>query len=75
MSDKDFNKREVFSKCFPTASLVICLYHTLRSFQTEIACEKMGVTSADGLRCHEIFSKSRMLEVYQYTFKLSHLKD
>ena len=73
MLDKDFNEREVFSKCFPTASLVICLYHALRSFETEITCKKMMVTLAEGLRCLEIFSKSRML--YQYTFKLTHLKD
>ena len=29
MSDKDFNEREAFSNCFPIASLVICLYHTI----------------------------------------------
>ena len=33
MSDKDFVEREAFSKCFANASLLICLYHTLRSFR------------------------------------------
>ena len=42
MSDKDFNEREAFTKLFIDASLVICLYHTLRSFRREITTEKNG---------------------------------
>ena len=57
ISDKDFNEREASSKCFPMASLVICPYHTLRSFQREITCEKMEITSVKGLRCFEIIQQ------------------
>ena len=57
MSDKDFVEREAFSNCFPDASLLICLYHTFRSFRREITCEKMGITSAERMRCLEIIQK------------------
>ena len=33
LSDKDFVEREAFNDCFTNASLLICLYHTLRSFR------------------------------------------
>ena len=54
MSDKDFVEKEAFSKCFVNASLLICLYYTLRSFRGEVTCEKMGITSAERLLCLEI---------------------
>ena len=57
MSDKDFTERNVFTSCFPQAKLNICLYHTLRSLQREITCTKMGITSAERIRCLEILSK------------------
>ena len=69
MSDKDFNEREAFSKCFPMASLVICLYHAPRSFQREITCEKMGITSAKRSRCVEVIqqiSYARSENEYQF---------
>ena len=47
MSDKDFVEREAFSKCFADLSVLIWLYHTLRSFRREVTCEKMGITSAE----------------------------
>ena len=27
--DKDFNERHILKECFPTASILICLFHTL----------------------------------------------
>ena len=57
MADKDFTERDAFKNCFPKASLNICLYHTLRSFRREITCEKLGITSAERIRCLEIISK------------------
>lgn len=57
MSDKDFSEREAFTKCFPGASLNICLYHTLRSFRREITCEKMGISSDERYRCLEILTE------------------
>ena len=56
-SDKDFTERDAFKNCFPEASLNICLYHTLRSFRREITCDKLGITSAERLRCLELVSK------------------
>jgi len=56
MSDKDFTERDAFVKCFPDATLNICLYHTLRSFSREVTCEKMGITNAERLRILEILS-------------------
>ena len=57
MSDKDFTERDTFNNCFPNASLNICLFHTLRSFRREVTCEKLGITSAERLRCLELLSR------------------
>ena len=68
MSDKDFTEREAFTSCFPSASLNICLYHTLCSFRREITCEKMGISSAERLRCLEVLTQiaySRSSKQYQ----------
>lgn len=43
ISDKDFTERSVFEKEFPDASLIICLFHTLRSMRREVTCEKLGL--------------------------------
>ena len=45
MSDKDINEREVIKEVFPDASVLICLFHTLRTFRREVTCERMGITS------------------------------
>ena len=54
MSDKDFTERDAFSCCFPNASLIICLYHTVRSFRRKIVCDKLGISSAERLHVLEI---------------------
>ena len=54
MAHKDFTERQAFSKCFPSASLLICLYHTLRTFRREITVEKTGITSSERERALEI---------------------
>ena len=43
MTDKDFVERAVFCKEFPAASLLICLFHTLRSMKREVTTEKLGL--------------------------------
>ena len=58
MSDNDFVEREAVRDCFTIASLLICLYHTLRTFRREVTCEKMGITSAQRLHTLEILQKS-----------------
>ena len=54
VSDKDFNERDTFSNCSPSAKLLICLYHTLRSLIREVTCKKMGIISAEWSHCIEI---------------------
>ncbi len=45
MADKDMTERNVFASTFPEAKLLICLYHTLRSFRREVVMDKMGISS------------------------------
>ena len=56
MSDKKRERDEidVFSNCFPSAKLLICLYHTSTSLRREVTCEKMGITSAERSHCLDI---------------------
>lgn len=57
ISDKDFNERQAFTKCFPHAKLSLCLFHTLRTFKREVTIDKMGITSGERLRCLEILTQ------------------
>ncbi len=43
MADKDINEREVMKKLLPNASVLICLFHTLRTFRRELTCEHIWV--------------------------------
>ena len=45
MADKDIGERDVIKQCLPNASVLICLFHTLRSFKREISGEKLGISS------------------------------
>ena len=36
MADKDMNERSIITEKLPSASLLICLFHTLRTFRREI---------------------------------------
>lgn len=56
MADKDMTERTVFAAGFPQAELLICLYHTFRTFRREIVTDKMGITSGQ---------RSSSLEVLQ----------
>ena len=57
MADKDIQERDVFKCCMPQAMILICLFHTLRSFRREITCEKMGITSGQRNLCLELIQK------------------
>ena len=57
MSDKDFTERTVFLIEFPQASLLICLFHTLRSMRREVTCEKLGLLPGDRDNALEILTK------------------
>ena len=67
MADKDFNEIEVFANAFPQASLLICLFHTLRTFKREVTVEKMVITVGQRAYALEIFQKmaySKSVEEY-----------
>ena len=57
MADKDTGERDVLKQCIPNASVLICLFHTLRSFRREITCEKMGISSGQRSMCLELLQK------------------
>ena len=53
----------------------ICLYHALRSFQRELTCGKMGITSVERLRCLDIIQQiSYARTENEYQFHVEKLK-
>lgn len=57
MADKDFIERDAFKAEFPDASILICLFHVLRTFRREITSDKLGITSAERSLVLEIIQK------------------
>lgn len=57
MADKDIQERDVIKQCLPESSVMICLFHTLRSFRREISCEKMGISAGQRTLSLEIVQK------------------
>ena len=57
MADKDIGERDVIKQCLLNSYLLICLFHTLRSFRREISCEKMGITSGQRTLSLEMVQK------------------
>ena len=57
MADKDINERDVLKSCLPNATVLICLFHTLRSLRREVTCDKMGVSSGQRTLCLELLQK------------------
>ncbi|KAE9535724.1 hypothetical protein AGLY_007625 [Aphis glycines] len=45
VTDKDMKERNVIKKVFPNAALTIFLFHTLRTFNRELTCDKRNITS------------------------------
>ena len=57
MADKDIGEHQVIKIALPTASVLICLFHTLRTFRREVSCEKLGITSGQRQFLLELFQK------------------
>lgn len=57
MANKDIQERDIIKQCLPQSSVLICLFHTLRSFRREISCEKMGITSGQRTLSLELVQK------------------
>ena len=47
MTDKDFIESDALKAEFPDATILICLFHVLRTFRREITSDKLGITSAE----------------------------
>ena len=68
MGDKDLSQRDVLARCFPSATLQICLFHTFRSFWREITTEKMVITPGQrnmSLELRQQLAYSTSVEKYQ----------
>ena len=57
MSDKDFVERDALKEEFLEASILIYLFHVLRTFRREITCDKLGITAAERNLVLEIIQK------------------
>ena len=57
MADKDIKERKVFKEAMPDASVLICLFHTLRTFRREVSSNKMGITVGQRTLCLENIQK------------------
>lgn len=54
MTDKDMNERCVLRQYFPNANLLLCIFHTKRTFNREISCKKLGITESERENCLEV---------------------
>ena len=57
MADKDIGEWDVLKRCFPNASVLICLFHTLRTMRREVTCDKMGTSFRQRNVCLELLQK------------------
>ena len=54
MADKDMTERQVLKEELPQAGLLICLFHTMRSFRREVTTDKMGISSDERMQVLEL---------------------
>ncbi|XP_049270335.1 zinc finger SWIM domain-containing protein 3-like [Rhipicephalus sanguineus] len=47
MADKDLLERDLLKESFPESKVLICVFHTLKTFRREIACNKMNITAEE----------------------------
>ncbi|KAH7950678.1 hypothetical protein HPB51_028287 [Rhipicephalus microplus] len=47
MADKDLLERDLLKESFPQSKVLICVFHTLKTFRREIACNKMNITAEE----------------------------
>jgi zinc finger SWIM domain-containing protein 3 len=57
MADKDLLERSVLKDTFSEANVIICIFHSMRTFSREITCEKMGISQADRNKSLELLQK------------------
>ena len=57
MADKDISERDFIKLSLPKATVLICLFHTLRSLKRENTCKKIGITLGERTFCLELIQK------------------
>jgi len=57
ITDMDTKKRTVLKSLFPESHMILCLFHTLRTFNREITCDKLGITPNQRDMSKHIFEK------------------
>ena len=57
MADKDLKERATIKECIPQCSLLICLFHVMRTFKCEVTSDKMGISSGQRISCLELLQK------------------
>ncbi|XP_047146768.1 uncharacterized protein LOC124819321 [Hydra vulgaris] len=73
MTDKDLTEREILRSAFPLVSLLLCLFHTMRTFNREITTSKLGITCGERTSSLEIIQKlayATSEEVYDELYRL-----
>jgi hypothetical protein len=74
MADKDWIERDVAHEALPQASLLICLFHTLRTFGREISERRMpGLTQQQKAICLEVITNmaySASLSEYEEHYQI-----
>ncbi|XP_070201434.1 zinc finger SWIM domain-containing protein 3-like [Littorina saxatilis] len=72
MADTDWVKRDVVKEEMPNAYLLICLFHTLRTFRREVTEKKMNITSGERQQCLRLLQEMAYAdseEAYQRLFQ------
>ncbi|XP_043483483.1 uncharacterized protein LOC122511965 [Leptopilina heterotoma] len=71
MADKDIYEREMFKNSFANGKILICLFHTERTFNMEITTGKLGITKGQMDTAKSIIQKiiySNNEEEYYYLY-------
>ena len=55
MTDKDFNKKAIIKELLPSATVLICLFHSLWSFKREISDKSLALPEGTQIFLKEIF--------------------
>ena len=64
MADKDLVERNVLTQELPGSIILICLFHTLRTFKREVSTQKMGITSAQEDVCRTFhYCRNYIIEI------------
>jgi zinc finger SWIM domain-containing protein 3 len=65
-------ERQVLKEELPQAGLLICLFHTMRTFRREVTTEKMGISNDERMQVLEILQSmaySKTESRYQVLYK------